>query len=235
MSIGARIQKLRKKQNLTQEGLAEQLEVTRQVVSKWECEQSMPSSEMIIRMSQIFSVSTDYLLGMDVQEPVLSGEEKSEEFSDEEQSEAIVECPKQNRFSKWIAFAFGVVAFILAIKFLSVMCRPEIDGEISLLPGITVAVLAILTLVMRIRMLIKKQWSYKVHEFIISYVTYLLAICAGIWSVYLLWCPLGDIGTYAAWFVFIVLVVLMYVSRITAIVFGVIIAVRLLLWYLKKR
>lgn len=227
MSIGTRIQELRKRQNMTQEGLAEQLEVTRQVISKWECEQSVPSSEMVIRMSQIFGVSTDYLLGIDMQE--INSDHKEQVLLTES------EVSRPGKLPTWITFAFAAVAFILAIKFLSVMCRPEIDGEISIMPGITVAVLTVLTLVVRIRMLIKKQWSYKVREFILSYVTYLLAICAGIWAFYLLWCPLGDIGTYDTWFVFIVLVVLMYVSRIIAIVFGAVIAIRLIIWYRKKK
>lgn len=227
MSIGTRIQELRKRQNMTQEGLAEQLEVTRQVISKWECEQSVPSSEMVIRMSQIFGVSTDYLLGIDVQE--IKSDHKEQILLTES------EVSRPGKLPTWITFAFAAVAFILAIKFLSVMCRPEIDGEISIMPGITVAVLTVLALVVRIRMLIKKQWSYKIREFILSYVTYLLSICAGIWAFYLLWCPLGDIGTYDTWFVFIVLVVLMYVSRIIAIVFGAVIAIRLIIWYRKKK
>lgn len=227
MSIGTRIQELRKRQNMTQEGLAEQLEVTRQVISKWECEQSVPSSEMVIRMSQIFGVSTDYLLGIDMQE--INSDHKEQVL----QTESEVSRP--GKLPTWITFAFAAVAFILAIKFLSVMCRPEIDGEISIMPGITVAVLTVLTLVVRIRMLIKKQWSYKVREFILSYVTYLLAICAGIWAFYLLWCPLGDIGTHETWAVFIILAMLMYVSRIIAIVFGGIIAIRLIIWCRKKK
>ncbi len=62
MNIGEKIQQLRKSQNLSQEQLAVQLEVSRQAVSKWELNESTPDTDKIILISKIFSVSTDYLL-----------------------------------------------------------------------------------------------------------------------------------------------------------------------------
>lgn len=53
---------LRKKAGWSQEELAEQMNVTRQSVSKWEGAQSIPDLEKIIKLSQLFGVSTDYLL-----------------------------------------------------------------------------------------------------------------------------------------------------------------------------
>lgn len=53
---------LRKKAGWSQEELAEQMNVTRQSVSKWEGAQSVPDLEKIIRLSELFGVSTDYLL-----------------------------------------------------------------------------------------------------------------------------------------------------------------------------
>lgn len=53
---------LRKANNLTQEQLAEKLEVSRQSVSKWESGQAVPELEKIITLSAIFDVTTDYLL-----------------------------------------------------------------------------------------------------------------------------------------------------------------------------
>lgn len=53
---------LRKKAGWSQEELAEQMDVTRQSVSKWEGAQSIPDIEKIIRLSELFGVSTDYLL-----------------------------------------------------------------------------------------------------------------------------------------------------------------------------
>lgn len=62
MILADKIIDLRKKMGWSQEELAEQLGVSRQSVSKWESAQSIPDMDKIIRMSDIFSVSTDYLL-----------------------------------------------------------------------------------------------------------------------------------------------------------------------------
>lgn len=53
---------LRKKAGWSQEELAEQMDITRQSVSKWEGAQSVPDLEKMIRLSELFGVSTDYLL-----------------------------------------------------------------------------------------------------------------------------------------------------------------------------
>lgn len=62
MTIGEQIQDIRVSKGLTQEQLAELLQVSRQSVSKWELGQSVPDVEKIIRMSELFEVSTDTLL-----------------------------------------------------------------------------------------------------------------------------------------------------------------------------
>ena len=74
MNLSDRIQYLRKARGISQEGLAEKLGVSRQAVSKWESEQSMPDLDKIISMSDYFEVTTDYLLkGI---EPVVQKEEE---------------------------------------------------------------------------------------------------------------------------------------------------------------
>lgn len=62
MSTGTRIAQARKKQGLTQEQLAEQLEVTRQSVSRWESDTAYPETDKLVRLARIFGVSCDYLL-----------------------------------------------------------------------------------------------------------------------------------------------------------------------------
>ena len=74
MNLSDRIQYLRKARGISQEGLADQLGVSRQAVSKWESEQSMPDLDKVISMSDYFEVTTDYLLkGI---EPVVQKEEE---------------------------------------------------------------------------------------------------------------------------------------------------------------
>ena len=62
MNISDRIQSLRKARGITQEQLADAVGVSRQAVSKWEAEQSVPDLERIVAMAEYFAVTTDYLL-----------------------------------------------------------------------------------------------------------------------------------------------------------------------------
>jgi len=63
--IGNRISELRKQNGMSQEELADRMGVSRQSVSKWESGQSMPEVEKLILLSDLFHVSTDYLLKED--------------------------------------------------------------------------------------------------------------------------------------------------------------------------
>ena len=66
MSLGENLQFLRKKDNITQEQLAEQLEVSRQSVSKWESDTAYPEMEKIIQICDLFHVGMDDLVRKDV-------------------------------------------------------------------------------------------------------------------------------------------------------------------------
>ncbi|MDE6705622.1 MAG: helix-turn-helix domain-containing protein [Treponemataceae bacterium] len=62
--LGEQIKKLRTNKRLSQIELADKLCVTKQSVSNWENENIMPSIEMLIRIAEIFGVTTDFLLGL---------------------------------------------------------------------------------------------------------------------------------------------------------------------------
>ena len=62
MTIGEKIQNLRKQRGMSQEQLAEALGVSRQAVSKWEAGQSVPDIDKIISICDYFGVTTDYIL-----------------------------------------------------------------------------------------------------------------------------------------------------------------------------
>lgn len=59
---GGRISAARKAKNLTQEQLAELMNVTRQSISRWESDQTYPEMEKIVRLAEILEVDCDYLL-----------------------------------------------------------------------------------------------------------------------------------------------------------------------------
>lgn len=73
MIFADKLIQLRKKAGWSQEELAEQMNVTRQSVSKWEGAQSIPDLEKIVRLSELFGVSTDYLLKDTIEEAEPSG------------------------------------------------------------------------------------------------------------------------------------------------------------------
>ncbi len=63
MTFNQKLTDLRKTAGLSQDGLARQLGVSRQAISKWELGTAMPETENIVKLAQIFDVKVDYLLG----------------------------------------------------------------------------------------------------------------------------------------------------------------------------
>lgn len=108
---------LRKQQGWSQEQLAEKLGVSRQSVSKWEGALSIPDLDKIIKMSQIFGVSTDYLLKDDINELPKNATVETETSYDDESVFVSLEdantymslCERLSTF-----FAIGVALCILS-------------------------------------------------------------------------------------------------------------------------
>ena len=65
MVLNENIRMLRQARNLSQVDLAKALNVTKQSISNWENDNIQPSIDMLMRLADFFSVSTDYLLGLD--------------------------------------------------------------------------------------------------------------------------------------------------------------------------
>lgn len=73
MTVGERIQDLRKKKGFSQEKLAEYLNMSRQAVAKWEQNVCEPNLECLAKMSDLFGVDLDYLIRGKDSEEVKSG------------------------------------------------------------------------------------------------------------------------------------------------------------------
>ena len=71
MTMGQRIALRRKLKNLSQEALAEQLEVSRQAISKWESDGAVPEVDKLIALGKLFGVSVGWLLGTEQEEGIL--------------------------------------------------------------------------------------------------------------------------------------------------------------------
>ena len=63
--VSDRIRLLRERRGLTQSELAKQLGITRSSVNAWEQGISVPSTQYIVELAAIFTISTDYLLGVE--------------------------------------------------------------------------------------------------------------------------------------------------------------------------
>jgi len=80
IKIGAKIKMLRKRDDITQERLAEVLGVTNQAISRWESESGYPDIEYISPIANFFNVSTDYLFDHDIAEKRKKIDEYCEQF-----------------------------------------------------------------------------------------------------------------------------------------------------------
>lgn len=101
MAFSENLQYLRTRDNLTQEQLAERLEVSRQSVSKWEGGQSFPEMDTILRLCDLFSVSLDTLLRGDARAEALSDTAGYDRF--------------MNRFAWKISLSVGAIILAVAL------------------------------------------------------------------------------------------------------------------------
>ena len=62
MTFGEKLQALRRRTGMSQDMLAEKLEVSRQAVSKWERDEAMPETDKLVRIAKLFDISLDELL-----------------------------------------------------------------------------------------------------------------------------------------------------------------------------
>ncbi len=68
MTFGEKLQKLRQKAGMSQDALAERLNVSRQAVSRWERDETMPETDKVVALADLFGVTTDYLLRQGTEE-----------------------------------------------------------------------------------------------------------------------------------------------------------------------
>ena len=123
MTIADRIQSLRKAKGMSQEELADKVGVSRQAVSKWESEQATPDLDKVVIMSDIFEVTTDYLLkGI---EPVKTDDHKT--MADVLDQKVLTEKngKRAKAALKWFLIGFGV---LLAIDLISMLIYFLVNG-----------------------------------------------------------------------------------------------------------
>ena len=113
MNISNRIIRLRKQKGWSQEELAEKLDVSRQSVSKWESGTSVPDLTRILQMSELFGVTTDYLLKGDGESlSAGSAEIKINSYIEEEKSSMLCDEQVKSFLSDTAHFAY-MIALVL--------------------------------------------------------------------------------------------------------------------------
>ncbi len=117
MILADKIMELRKKNGWSQEELASQMGVSRQAVSKWESAASIPDLDKILRLSQLFGVSTDYLL-KDSVEPV-EAEEMAEETLEYEEPPQAISLEEANTYLDTVRATAGKIALGVSLCILS--------------------------------------------------------------------------------------------------------------------
>ena len=132
MILADKIIDLRKKNGWSQEELAEKLDVSRQSVSKWESAQSVPDMGRIVRLSEIFGVSTDYLLKDEIEHTELTAESPAVES--ELRTVTIEEASSFLRVREYNAprVALGVMLCILSPILIIFLSGASEFGLISL-------------------------------------------------------------------------------------------------------
>lgn len=112
MILAEKIISLRKQMGWSQEELAGQLSVSRQSVSKWELGASIPDLDKILKMSELFGVSTDYLLKDEMEQAEYSG-------NSENTGERSVSAEEADRYMRVVQDISGKIAVAVALFIIS--------------------------------------------------------------------------------------------------------------------
>ena len=116
MTIADRIQSLRKSKGMSQEELADAVGVSRQAVSKWESEQATPDIDKVLIMSEVFGVTTDYILkGI---EPVKTEEHKTMGDVVDQKILTKENGTRAKKILKWVLIGVGALVAIDLISML---------------------------------------------------------------------------------------------------------------------
>lgn len=147
MILAEKIIQLRKQNGWSQEELAENLGISRQSVSKWESGASIPDLERIVKMSELFGVSTDYLMKDELEEVSFS-ESKDKYEEDNVKSVSVEEANSFMDLSRIFArqIANAVTTFILSPMLVICLGALAEDGRMNeeLAGGIGTSILLIM-------------------------------------------------------------------------------------------
>ena len=124
MTFGEKLQSLRQRAGMSQDALAERLQVSRQAVSRWERDETMPETDKVVALADIFGVTTDYLLHDDYEN---------------DQDLPPVRENQETHFRQLFAILVMLEVMVLIIQFLAVFILQSVFfGILSFLPMVAV-------------------------------------------------------------------------------------------------
>lgn len=136
MSLGNRLYTLRKNKNISQEEAAEKLGVTRQTISKWETDQSLPDFDKILPLCELYEISTEELL---------TG--KKSDVKTENNNKENQELASRQKMRTALVVSFSVFLYFIAVIWIIIAEPIEAISE-NLLMGIFLFIVAIATVLL---------------------------------------------------------------------------------------
>ena len=119
MTFGEKLQSLRQRSGMSQDALAERLQVSRQAVSRWERDETMPETDKVVALADIFGVTTDYLLRPQPEQA--KPEEKQPPRERQDWVERFLAFAKRKLYLLgWVLIAWGILDLVqLALFYLA--------------------------------------------------------------------------------------------------------------------
>lgn len=129
MQLSEKIAELRKSGGLSQEALAEKLNVSRQAISRWETGTAMPDANNLLQLSKLFRVTTDYLLN------------DGDQGNDSDRSDGVLLQAKESRsahLGQVMVYLLAMEVMAVLLQFITVVILQNVFfGFLSFVPFIT--------------------------------------------------------------------------------------------------
>lgn len=156
MSLGENLQFLRKRDNMTQEQLAEALEVSRQSVSKWESDSTYPEMDKLLQMANMFHCSLDDLIQNDISSQYVEDKAHYNEH--------------KNQLSRKVTIGVGLILSGLTLMMLLSAFLPQTEKYESL-SAIVFFIFIVIAVALFIMTGLQDDYFVKKHPFIENFYT----------------------------------------------------------------
>lgn len=158
MSLGENLQFLRKRDNITQEQLAEALEVSRQSVSKWESDTSYPEMDKLLQLADFFHCTLDDIVKQNVSGKYVEDKSHYDSFYD--------------KFSKQVTLGIGLILFGITTMLFLIAVIPKKPGfDMEALGGIAFFIFLAIAVAIFVVAGLQSDYFEKEHPYIEDFYT----------------------------------------------------------------